>query len=163
MKLLSAVAAGLVFAGGIRAEEENAQRAIRDRYREVLAAMRTIRTQAEREQLVGGMDVPEWTATMPAGEPLTRESVLREGAMALGIPPEKRSIPQMDIAYMAETGWSVLVVYWRYREEGAKALGALYRDTWIRTAPGWRRVHMEKFFPDRVPADGEKAVFSPRR
>jgi hypothetical protein len=83
--------------------------------------------------------------------------------MALNIPPEKRPIPKMDIAYMTETGWSVLVVYWRYREEGTKTIGALYRDTWVRTAPGWRRIRMEKFFPDRVLTEGEKAVFAPQR
>jgi hypothetical protein len=140
---------------------EDAQQAIRGKYLDSLAAMRTIRTQAELERLVAEMDAPEWTATMPAGEPLTRESVLREGAMALALPPD-RPIPKMEIAYMTETGWNVLVVYWRYRVEGTKTVGALYRDTWIRTAPGWRRVRMEKFFPDRVLAEDGKAVFAPQ-
>jgi hypothetical protein len=142
---------------------EDVQQTIRDRYRETLAAMRTVRTEAEPEFLIDSMDAPEWTGTMPAGEPLTRNSVLAEGRAALAIAPEKRPIPKMDIAYMRETGWNVLVVYWRYREDGTKIVGALYRDTWVQTGKGWRRIHMEKFFPDRVLVDGDSPVFAPHR
>ena len=68
---------------------EDVQQTIRDRYLETLAAMRTVRTEAELESLIDSMDAPEWTGTMPAGEPLTRNSVLAEGRAALAIAPDK--------------------------------------------------------------------------
>ena len=57
-------------------------------------------------------------------------------------------MPRQQIVYMTETGWNVLVVYWVYRQSESRLIGSLARDTWVRTARGWRRIRHEKFFPD---------------
>jgi hypothetical protein len=148
----------LFLAVGAAAEET--QKIIRELYTSSFAAMREARTKEDIIRLVDGFDAPEWVGNMPAGETLTRADTIRDGEAALAIPPEKR-IPQMDIVYLRETGWNVLVVYWRYRKSGRQLIGALYRDTWVRTAPGWRRIRQEKFFPDRPLVEDGKPVFLP--
>ena len=90
---------------------------------------------------VGGQHAP--------GETLTFADLVKEGEAGLAIPPEKRPLPKLDFVYMRETGWNALVVYWSSRRSGTQVIGSLYRDTWVRTASGWRRIKQEKFFPDR--------------
>jgi hypothetical protein len=63
---------------------------------------------------------PEWVGNMPAGETLTFADLVKEGEAGLAIPPEKRPLPKMDIIYVRETGWNVLVVYWNSRRSGTQ-------------------------------------------
>jgi hypothetical protein len=104
---------------------------------------------------------PEWVGNMPAGETLTFADLVKEGEAGLAIPPEKRPLPKMDIIYVRETGWNVLVVYWNSRRSGTQVIGSLYRDTWVRTPDGWRRIRQEKFFPDRRLMQDGKPVILP--
>jgi hypothetical protein len=67
----------------------------------------------------------------------------------------------MDFVYIQQTGWNVLVVYWNSRRSGTRVIGSLYRDTWVRTADGWRRIRQEKFFPDRPLLEDGKPVILP--
>jgi hypothetical protein len=108
----SVLAASFLLGSCVQAAAEDVQQTIRDKYRETLAAMRTVKTEAELEQLIAGMDAPEWVGIMPADEPLTRDSVIREGRMALALAPEKRpyrkwishTLPRPAGTYWLSTG-----------------------------------------------------------
>ncbi len=41
-------------------------------------------------------------------------------------------------------------------------IGSLYRDTWVQTPAGWRRIRQEKFFPDRPLLEDGKALILPQ-
>lgn len=114
-----------------------------------------------KEDLARAMSTfaPEWVGNMPAGETLTLADVLKEGESILAVPPEKRPLPKLDFVYIRETGWNVLAVYWNSRSVGTQVIGALYRETWVRTPNGWRQVKKEKFFPDRpLLVDGKPVI-----
>jgi hypothetical protein len=112
-------------------------------------------------RIVGGMDAPEWTGSLPTGETMTRAEAIASLEGLLAIPPEKRPVPTLDFLYVRETGWNVLAVYWVYRQSERQTVGSLVRDTWVRAAPGLRRIRHEKFFPDRVLIDDGKPVILP--
>lgn len=61
---------------------------------------------------------------------------------------------------MQETGWNVLRCTGATVSRAAGSWGALYRDTWVRTADGRRRVRQE-FFPDRLLSDDGKPLILP--
>ena len=149
----------LLFTAGLPAAE-NVEETIRNLYQTSRTAAREART---REELARAMSTfaPEWVGKMPAGETITLADIIKEGESALSIPPEKRPIPQLDIVYIRETGWNVLVVYWNSRRTGTRVVGALLRDTWVRTAVGWKRMQTEKFFPDRPLLEDDKPVILP--
>lgn len=50
------------------------------------------------------------------------------GSPSFPSPPDNRPILKIEFVYTTETGWSILAVYWQYRESGGKLTGALYRD-----------------------------------
>lgn len=142
------------------AAEEGVEKTIRDLYAESHKAMREARTQEEMTRALGSF-APEWVGNMPAGETLTFADLLKEASAGLALPPEKRPLPKMDFVYLRQTGWNVLVVYWNSRRSGAQVIGSLYRDTWVRTGDGWRRIRQEKFFPDRPLFEDGKPVILP--
>jgi hypothetical protein len=144
------LACALVSAAYLNAEDLSAQKTIRDLYASVFVQMREVKTKPEPERLLDSIDAPEWVGKMPAGETLTRGDAIKDGESVLTLPPAKRPIPKMQITWIRETGWNTLVVCWRYRVSGQQTIGALYRDSWVRTAAGWRRNRTEKFFPDRM-------------
>jgi hypothetical protein len=154
---------GFAFASAalLNAEDVSAQQTIQDTYTSSFAQMRAAKTKPDLERLLDSINAPEWVAEMPAGETLTREDAMKDGQSALAMPAEKRPIPKMQIAWIRETDWNVLVVYWQYRLAGHQTIGALYRDSWVRTKAGWRRIRTQKFFPDRVLVDDGKGVFLP--
>lgn len=137
---------------------EDIEKTIKDLYTSSQNAMREARTAADLPQLFSTF-APEWVGNPPAGETLTLADLKKEAESAFSIPPEKRPIPKLEFVYIRETGWNVLVVYWSYRQAGGRTVGALYRDTWVRSAIGWQRTRQEKFFPDRVLAEDGKPVF----
>ena len=105
---------------------------------------------------------PEWVGNMPAGETLTLEFLRKEGEALLAIPLEKRPLPpRLDFLYIRETGWNVLAVYWMSRRMGGRVVGSLYRDTWVRSADGWKRIRQEKMFPDRPLIEDGRPVILP--
>lgn len=112
-------------------------------------------------RIVNTMDAPEWIATLPAGETITRPDSLGQLEPLLAIPPEKRPTPKMHFIYIRETGWNVLAVYWVYRETEKQMIGSMIRDTWARTEQGWRRIRHEKLFPDRPLIDEGNPVVLP--
>lgn len=150
----------LVLAAGLCAADENVEQTIRELYASSRAAAREARTKEDLQRALSTF-APEWVGNMPAGETLTLADVYKEGESGLAIPPEKRPIPQMDFVTIRETGWNVLVVYWTSRRVGTKVVGALNRDTWVRTSAGWKRIRGEKFFPDRPLIEDGKPVILP--
>ena len=151
----------LVFAcGALLGADETVEKTIRDLYASSQAALRTART---REELAPALNTfaPEWVGNMPAGETLTFADLAKEAEGALAIPPEKRPLPKLDFLYIRQTGWNVLVVYWNSRRSGNRVVGSLYRDTWVSTAGGWRRIRQEKFFPDRPLLEDGKPMILP--
>jgi hypothetical protein len=150
----------LLICAGLFGADESVEKTIKDLYASSQAAIRAART---KDELARALDTfaPEWVGSMPAGETLTFSDLLKEAEAGLAIPPEKRPLPKMDFVYIRQTGWNVLVVYWNSRRSGNLVVGSLYRDTWVRTADGWRRIRQEKFFPDRPLLEDGKPVILP--
>jgi hypothetical protein len=142
------------------AAEENVEQTIRALYESSRAAAREARTKEDIQRALSSF-APEWVGNMPAGETITLADLYKEGESGLAIPPEKRPMPQMDFVTIRETGWNVLVVYWNSRRVGTRVIGALCRDTWVRTSGGWKRIRTEKFFPDRPLIEDGKPVILP--
>jgi hypothetical protein len=142
------------------AADESAEKTIKDLYASSQAVLRTART---KEELAPALKTfaPEWVGNAPAGETLTFSDLIKEAEAGLAIPPEKRPLPKIDFVYFRETGWNILAVYWQSRRSGTRVVGSLYRDTWVRTADGWRRIRQEKFFPDRPLLEDGKPVILP--
>ena len=134
---------------------------IQERYMASYAAIPKLQTPADVERLTDSFQSPEWVGNMPAGETLTRADSIAEGNSILNIPIDKRPKPRIQFIWSTETGWSILVVYWLYREVDGTIVGALYKDTWVRTAQGWLRTRTDKPFPDRVLARNSEAVLLP--
>jgi len=145
---------------GLFASGESVEQTIKGLYSSSREALRTAITREELAQALSTF-APEWVGNMPAGETLTLADLTKEAESVLAIPPEKRPLPKMDFVYIRQTGWNVLVVYWNSRISGARVIGSLYRDTWVRTAEGWRRIRQEKFFPDRPLLEDGKPVILP--
>ena len=150
-----------LFVAGLQGADDNIEKTIKDLYASSEAALRTVRTRQDLDRVLSTF-APEWVGNMPAGETLTLADLVKEGEAALAIPPEKRSLPQQEFVYIQQTGWNVLAVYWNYRRNGTKLVGALYRDTWVQTPGGWRRIRQEKFFPDRPLVEDGKALILPQ-
>ncbi len=138
--------------------DEDIKKTIQNLYASTLAAMKEAKTKDDIARIVNGMDAPEWVGNLFNGETITRADALAGLEPLLAIPPEKRPVPSLDFLYVKETGWNVLVVYWVYRQTEHQMVGALARDTWVRTAPGWRRIRHEKILPDQVLVDDGKPV-----
>jgi hypothetical protein len=134
---------------------------IKDMYTSTLNAMKNAKTKDDIQTLVNGMDVPEWVGISPTGETQTRAESLTALEPLLAIPPDKRPVPTLDFLYVKETGWNVLVLYWVYGKAERQMVGSLARDTWVRTASGWRRIRHEKFIPNQVLVDDGKPVILP--
>ena len=150
----------LLLSGGLCAADETVEQTIRALYASSRAAAREARTKEDMARALSSF-APEWVGNPPAGETITLADLIKEAEAALAIPPEKRPMPQMDFVYIRETGWNVLVVYWNSRRAGTQVIGSLYRDTWVRTAAGWKRTRQEKFFPDRPLFEDGKPVILP--
>jgi len=144
------------------AADANVEKTIQDLYSSSEAAIREARTTDDIKRALSTF-APEWVGNMPAGETLTLADLFKEGEAALAVPPEKRAafFPKMDFVYIRETGWNVLVVYWKSRRSGTRVVGSLFRDTWVRTDDGWRRIKQEKFFPDRALIEDGKPQILP--
>jgi hypothetical protein len=155
------VAAMLLLAFTAASGEEDFRQAITNSYAAAFSAMRQAKTKSDIEKMVGAMDAPEWVASLPAGETMTRSEAINLLGGLLAIPAEKRPIPNQQVVYMTETGWNALVLYWVYRQAENRLIGSLARDTWVRTAQGWRRIRHEKFFPDRPLMEDGKALVLP--
>lgn len=141
--------------------DQNIEKTIKDMYASTLSAMKNAKTKDDIQTLVSGMDVPEWVGISPEGATQTRTETLASLEPLLAIPPEKRPVPALDFLYFKETGWNVLVLYWVYAKTEHQMVGSLARDTWARTASGWRRIRHEKFLPNQVLVDDGKPVILP--
>ena len=142
--------------------DANVEKTIRDLYTSSQAAIREARTTDDIKRALSTF-APEWVGNMPAGETRTLADLFKEGEAALAIPPETRIalLPKMDFVYIRQTGWNVLVVYWNSRRSGMRVVGSLYRDTWVSTTDGWKRIRQEKFFPDRALIEDGKPQILP--
>jgi hypothetical protein len=150
----------VVLASGLAAADDNVEKTIRELYASSQTAARNARTPDDLRQALSTF-APEWVGHMPAGETITLADLLKEGQAGLAIPSEKRPLPQLDFVYIRETGWNVLVVYWTSRRVGARVIGSLCRDTWVRSPNGWKRISGEKMFPDRPLIEDGKPVVLP--
>ena len=155
------LAAALLFLTAAFGGDEDIAKTIKDLYASTLSAMKTAKTKDDIQTIVNGMDVPEWVGISPTGETQTRAETLTSLEPLLAIPPEKRPVPTLDFLYVKETGWNVLVLYWVYGKAERQMVGSLARDTWVRTASGWRRIRHEKFLPNQVLVDDGKPVILP--
>lgn len=153
----------LAFAGCAAYAQGDFKEEIPKIYASTFSALREAKTKAEIERMVDAIDVPEWLGTLPTGATLTRPAAVSSLMGLLEVAPENRPIPRQQIIYLAENGWSVVAVYWVYAEVGERLVGSMARDTWARTARGWRRVRHEKFFPDRPLVENGKGLIFPGR
>jgi hypothetical protein len=155
------LAAALLFLTAAFGGDEDIAKTIKDLYASTLSAMKNAKTKEDIQTIVNGMDVPEWVGISPTGETQTRAETLTSLEPLLAVPPEKRPVPTLDFLYVKETGWNVLVLYWVYAKTEHQIVGSLARDTWVRTASGWRRIRHEKFLPNQVLVDDGKPVILP--
>ncbi|MBY0506855.1 MAG: hypothetical protein K2X03_23245 [Bryobacteraceae bacterium] len=152
----------LILGAATAAAQEDLKQTITAIYTATFASMREAKSVSDLRRLMDAIDVPDWVSTLPSGETLTRADALRLMEGLLEVPSEKRPSPTIDIIYFRENAWNAQAVYWVYRREQNKVVGSLARDTWVRTAPGWRRIRHEKFFPDRPLQEDGKAVILPK-
>jgi hypothetical protein len=155
------LAAALLLVPAAFGADQSIEKTIKDMYASTLNAMKNAKTKDDIAKIVDGMDAPEWTSSLPAGETMTRADAIAGLEGMLAIPPEKRPTPLLDFLYVKETDRNILAVYWVYRQSEHQTVGSLVRDTWVRTATGLRRIRHEKFFPDRVLLDDGKPVILP--
>jgi hypothetical protein len=134
---------------------------IQNMYSATFAALHDAKTKEDITQMVDAFDAPDWVSNQPNGQTLTRPEAVRLLESLLATPPEQRPSPKMDIIFMNETQWSVTVLYWVYTAADEKLVGSIARDTFVRTARGWRRTRHEKYFPDRPLVVNGKAVIAP--
>jgi hypothetical protein len=132
-------------------------------YASTFSALREAKTKADIERMVDAIDVPEWLGTLPNGATLTRPAAVSSLMGLLEVAPENRPIPRQQMIYLAENGWNAVAVYWVYGTAGERLVGSMARDTWVRTARGWRRIRHEKLFPDRpLMENGQSLIFAGR-
>lgn len=153
--LLLAFAACAAFAQADYKEE------ISKTYASTFTALREAKTKADIERMVDAIDVPEWVGSLPSGATITRAAAISSLMGLLEVAPENRPVPKQQMIYLAENGSSVIAVYWVYGEVGERLVGSMARDTWVRTARGWRRVRHEKFFPDRPLVENGRVLILP--
>ena len=161
MIYLRSITAIFLIAATAGAAEQDFRQAILNSYASMFSAMARARIKSDLEQMVDAMDAPEWVASLPVGETMTRSEAIDLLGGLLAIAPEKRPVPHQQIVYMTQTGWNVLITYWVSRQAENSIIGSLARDTWVRTAQGWRRIRHEKFFPDCPLVENGKAVLLP--
>ena len=137
------LAAMLVFSLTAFGAGEDVQKTIRDLYNATFASMKEAKTKEDLGRMVNAIDAPEWVGNSPEGETLTRVQSQASLEPILAIPSDKRPVPKLDFVYIKETGWNVLAVYWVYRQTENQLVGSMARDTWVRTAQGWRRIKHE--------------------
>jgi hypothetical protein len=153
-------ASAFLFALGLAAQPDT-KTIITGMYGSTVRAMREARTAADMERLMNAMDAPEWLGELPAGTTLTRSDAAKMMEQLLSVPPEKRPIPEFHFLYFKENGWNARAIYWVYARSENRIVGSLARDTWVRTAQGWRRIRHEKLLPDQLLAEGGKALVLP--
>lgn len=158
---LRALAPVLILSGQLARADDSTEKTIRDLYAASQKTLREARTKDDMSRALASF-APEWVGNMPAGETLTFADLVKEAEAGLAVPPERRPIPKMDFVYIRQTGWNVLAVYWNSRKSGNQLIGSLYRDTWVQSGDGWRRIRQEKFFPDRpLIQDGKPVILPP--
>jgi len=145
--------------GTLSAEDSRAT--IRSLYTDALRAMRTAQTKEDITRMVEAIDIPEWTSSLVNGQTMTRQQAVRELESLLAVPPENRPLFHIEPIYWNETAAAMTVVYWVYIDIKGNRNGSIARDTWARTAAGWRRTRHEKVFPDRPLMKDGKPVFLP--
>jgi hypothetical protein len=159
MSPLKALSATLILASLGSAQDNKTT--IQKMYAATFASLHDAKTKEDIAQMVDAFDTPDWLSNQPNGQTLTRPEAVRLLESLLATPPEKRPSAKMDIIFMNETQWSVTVLYWVYTAADEKLVGSIARDTFVRTAQGWRRNRHEKYFPDRPLVANGKAVIAP--
>lgn len=159
MPTLRAFYAALILASLGSAQDNKTT--IQNMYAATFAALHDAKTKEDIAKMVDAFDTPDWVSNQPNGQTLTRPEAVLLLESLLATPPEKRPSPKMDVIFMNETKWSVMFLYWVYTAAGENLVGSIARDTFVRTAQGWRRTRHEKYFPDRPLVVDGKAVIAP--
>lgn len=145
----------------VSAQSEDTKKTIQTLYAATFAALHDAKTKEDIAKMVDAIDTPDWVSIGPTGQTMTRSEAVRLLESLLDTPPDQRSSPKMDIVFMNETKWNATVLYWVYTGPEGQLTGSLARDTFVRTAQGWRRMRHEKYFPDRPLVVNGKAVIAP--
>ena len=83
MSCIKQVAAMLLIAWAGASGEEDFKQAIMNSYAATFAAMRQAKTKSDVDMMVDAINAPEWVASLPAGETMTRpEAVALLGGCA---------------------------------------------------------------------------------
>jgi hypothetical protein len=130
-------------------------------YTATFAALHDAKTKEDIAKMVDALDTPDWVGIGPTGQTATRPQAIRDLESLLALPPEKRPTPRLDIIYVNETNWNMTALYWVYTGPEGQLSGSIARDTFVRTAQGWRRMRHEKFLPDRPLVVNGKSVITP--
>jgi hypothetical protein len=161
MSFLRPLGAALLLAHLGRAQADDAKATIQAMYTAAFAALHDAKTKEDIAKMVDAIDTPDWVGIGPTGQTGTRAQAIRDLESLLALPPEKRPTPRLDIIFVNETNWNMTALYWVYTGVEGQLTGSLARDTFVRTAQGWRRMRHEKYFPDRPLVVNGKAVIAP--
>jgi hypothetical protein len=158
---------------------------VKEYYKQTLAALRQAKTKDDLTKLVETLDAPDWVSIDPAGFVVqTRAQTAIALEPFLKIAPEKRPLPNIEVLWVHDEPWRVTAVsivlgphvtvpsppraaskstFGSATQPHFMLAGSLIRDTFARTAEGWRRIKHEKLLPDqlRVPSE-ESVVPAPR-
>jgi hypothetical protein len=145
----------------VPAQSEDTKKTIQSLYSSTFAVLHEAKTKEDIVKMVDALDTPDWVSIGPTGQTMTRAEAIRLLESLLATPPDQRSSPKMDIIFMNETKWNATVLYWVYTGPEGQLTDSMARDTFARTAQGWRRMRHEKYFPDRPLVVDGKAVIAP--
>ena len=131
-------------------------------------------------KLTERLDAPDWVSIDPAGFVVqTRAQAAVALESFLAIPPGKRPLPKIEVLWVHEEPWRVTAVcmvlgpnvivpdppravskstFGSAAQPHFLLAGGLIRETFARTAEGWRRVKHEKLLPDQFHVPSEESV-----
>ena len=170
---------GVVYGQQQAKEDAEILSTVKSIYLANLVALREAKTLEDMKKLADGMDAPEWVSVDRFGRTvMTRRDVDRELGSMLSIPGDRR-VMGLEVIWAERAGDRMIVVGWmmpneiqrvdtsgEYGEKGAThrlMRGTLYKDFFVETPKGWRRVRHEKLLPNDVvlAVDGVARIVPP--
>lgn len=146
---------------GTALQGEDAKTTIEAIYKSTISALHTAQTKDDIQRMVDAIDVKEWVSSLFDGQTMTRSQATSGLESLLAIPVGNRPTFFIEPFYWSNTAASVTVVYWAYRGAKDSLTGSIARDTWARTAEGWRRTRHEKIIPDQPLVENGKFMLTP--
>lgn len=154
---------------------------VKEYYKQTLSGLQQAKTKDELTKLVEALDAPDWVSIDPAGFVVqTRAQTAVALEPLLTIAPGKRPLPNIEVLWVHDEPWRVTAVsivlgpnvtvpptppraaskstFGSAAQPHFSLAGSLVRDTFARTAEGWRRIKHEKILPDQFRVPSEESI-----